>query len=259
MYQVKNQSKYAQIEDESKSGQMFNEINKLYNTENFNLYTLEEVIYRCVNNGADVNYISKKSKFTILMYFLHFSYNLQDLSMIKFLIEKGADLNITAGKKSLFNLSLSHDVSILKYFVGNGLSNIDYTKYLIFEDIRVMYNLNMIKFFVHLKVDLNVIDEKGNTLFFYTDDIEVMTFLSEYGIDINHVNFKGESCIFSDCFDMTRIQNLLYLGANPNIRKFTGHSFFDIIHEIHRNTPFLKNIKKYISELNQLNIKPVKK
>lgn len=79
---------------------------------------------------------------------------------------------------------------------------------------KMNYNFKDILLLINKKIDLSITDDDGKNLFFYINDIKSVVLLIKNNVDINKVDFYGNSALFSCTYPSVMKELLKYL--NPN-------------------------------------------
>ncbi|WP_410542503.1 ankyrin repeat domain-containing protein [Wolbachia endosymbiont of Tetranychus urticae] len=91
-------------------------------------------------------------------------------------------------------------------------------------------NIEMVKHLVDNKVNLNAIDDHGNTLLHSAaqkNDVEILKVLIKGGADVNIRNIAGDTPLFETCSrhgDITVAKYLINVGADLNLQNTHGHT-----------------------------------
>lgn len=157
-----------------------------------------------VEKGADVNAKSSKHGETALMM-------APSLEIVKYLISKGADINATDkyGKNALMRHlgGYPEDLEIVKALVGGKGG---------FLSLFKKSN----------GVDVNAKDNKGKTALMYAESLEVIKYLLSKGADINAKDNEGKTALMG-ARSLDAIKYLLSKGADINAKDNEGKSVFD--------------------------------
>ena len=168
---------------------------------------------------------------------------INDYDMVKFLVEKGADVNAkthfeysSVETPLLLSLDYEHiesrydeNSSVAEYLINNG-ANINVTN----EDgeTPLMYaskvhNIKVIELLIQKGADINVFDNYGNTALIYgVNNLETVKLLVENGADVNF--YKGGStalisaCEYSHERNIDVIKYLVSKNANINAQDNKG-------------------------------------
>jgi len=135
---------------------------------------------------------------------LHYASMFGNLEIVKYLLEKGADihLNSEAGIDALHHASKFGNLEIVKYLISKGA---EINK----ADNTGNYPIHAVSFFNHLNI---------------------MKYLCEKGAEIDCVNKKGETPLCFTCHDqrLNLTQFLIKKGADPNIKINLGYDVFSL-------------------------------
>ena len=170
-----------------------------------------EYVISLVEAGADINNSNNSLKMSPLIITLANSSNENRFKIAKYLIEKGADLNIeTYGDTALNyvfrNNSLAYDeiqekeeYYFAKYLIEKG-AKFDKGRlgHLIFDSAK-MNNKMMVEYLINTGVNINMVDSfYGNSILMWAvmnDSYNVAKFLLENDIDTTIVNDDGKTAI----------------------------------------------------------------
>ena len=153
----------------------------------------------------------------------------ESLSVVEYILEKGADVNVkdSHGRTALRCNSI---VEIAKLLVKHGadleaFDNKGYTP-LMYHSIKG--NVDMVKYL--LSAGANNRDNEGRTALHIASTVDVAKFLVENGADIEAVNNNGETPLIyqSFCGNDEVVNYLLSVGANKNAKNNQGKTARDL-------------------------------
>lgn len=151
-----------------------------------------EMVAKLLESGADINYAVEGKTPPII-----YAFNLPDLRILRYLIDKGADpCTENPGKPVLM-------YAVEKFSV---------------DEIR--------EYFSGKDIDFNIKDTQGANALFYAKDCEKIEFLIENNADINCSNNNGETPLLKHCRNcaVDAVKLLLERGADANRRSNNGKS-----------------------------------
>ena len=160
---------------------------------------------------------------------------INDYDIVKFLVEKGADVNAKthfeySSVETPLLLSLyNENSSIAEYLINNGadinVTNEDGETPLMYAS--KVHNIKVIELLIQKGADINVFDNYGNTALIYgVNNLETVKLLVENGADVNF--YKGGStalisaCEYSHERNIDVIKYLVSKNANINAQDNKG-------------------------------------
>ncbi|MFN8578409.1 MAG: ankyrin repeat domain-containing protein [Candidatus Sericytochromatia bacterium] len=209
-----------------------------------------EVLDLLLSLGDDINiktkyiYSSDYSELTSL----ELSCKENNFEMVKYLIEKGANLHISKYGTLLY--SSINNIEISKYLIERGV-NIE-TQY----NSAVFYAIyekafDFIKLIFELKVPFKAYNNNNNSLLMEScrnGNYEIVKFLIEKGFDVNKENYYSESPIINACYsgNLDIIILLIENGANyilkRSIYNYCKHSLSITKFFLEKGVPLTRDI-----------------
>ena len=143
-------------------------------------YSRRKAIKILLDNGADINATNQKGETALHRALIFFS----KLEIVKILVERGANINVTdnSGKTPFENILQdkvmrprarkydNESMKIIEYLVGNGAdinkksSSKEYYKgYTALHFATREFDINLLKFLIRKGIDVNALNEDGNT------------------------------------------------------------------------------------------------
>ena len=200
-----------------------------------------------INNGADINVTNEDGE-TPLMY----ASKLHNIKVIELLIQKGADINAFNNYGNTALIYGVNNLETVKLLVENGADVNFYkggsTALISACEYSHERNIDVIKYLVSKKANINAQDNKGDTALNKTLDtsdegsidildFEIVHFLIEQGADVNIKNKReytpliylgmGEGNFNNKSFQEYRIklaEVLLEKGADINAKDYNGYT-----------------------------------
>ncbi|MCK5563622.1 MAG: ankyrin repeat domain-containing protein [Planctomycetes bacterium] len=206
-----------------------------------------------IENGADINKINqdkgrfdsgivtdqghepgKKAGFGVL----HYAACLENenIEITKYLISKGADLNvknIELGLPPIVIALYNSNHETAKVLVEAGAELNYKPMYSDSKENIIHYaarrgRVDQIKMLLELGIDIETKDEEGNTPLLSTGKPDMLVFLIEQGADINAVNNDGNNALYKASIEITRILTEYGLEGNQGEQDITAYFDNDI-------------------------------
>lgn len=181
-------------------------------------------VERAITPTTDLNERVTTEKLTLLMFATQ---AIQDVNIMKLLIEKGADVKLVNkyGRTALHYAAAEsfNGMGKMKLLIEKGADVNAKDKY----DSTPLHTLvirtkdvDAVKFLVENGADVNAVDNFGNTVLNYAKTVEIAKFLvEEKGLDVNKPNKTGETPLMSAASMgiIEVVQYLIQKGANVKI------------------------------------------
>jgi ankyrin repeat protein len=203
-------------------------------------YILIEIMKSFIENGLDINICATNTRnpFHNNVSLLHYAAcTLVDISIIKFLINNGANVNSidSSGQNALFAALTNNNSKLVIYLIENGINvNLvdNYSMTALHHAVnRSFPNIEIIKNLIENGVNINQPDKGGRTALYLAIqwDIQynVLEFLINNGANINQCDNEGKNPVLK-CFYNGEKKNIqILLAAGFNYTNYTG--YIDII------------------------------
>jgi hypothetical protein len=132
---------------------------------------------------------------------------------------------------------------IVEFFLKKGIPDLNFNDHNISEDETLFHyavrglNLDIITLFYDYGADIHAMNITNSTALFMTEEIPILKFLIEVGLDINHQNAIERNPIVFWCSELKekkdKLSEILALfvqhGADPTIKDYQGHDAFHYI------------------------------
>lgn len=146
-----------------------------------------EIVKYLVEKGANIN-----AKGIYGQTALHLAVSSGEIEKVKYLIEKGANINAKDkyGQNVLHSTSTHSEVNIIKYLLAKGMDvdAKDSSGQTTLHKAALHGNINVIQFFIDNGADINTRSQSGDTILFnpvIIGNLEVVKYLVDKGVDIN--------------------------------------------------------------------------
>lgn len=157
------------------------------------------------------------------------------IGLVRYLISKGANINVIASTTALIQAINFGHKEIAKMLILKGAdvnaypSNFHFAGNAIFFAVKKK-NLEIVKLLLKYAANVNVVNCNSTTPLFYADDIAIFKTLISAGANVNHENVNGYTPIMAEIMagNLIKIKILLKAGAKLNHRNRYGETAYKI-------------------------------
>lgn len=158
------------------------------NNEGYNLLFVGGYQYAkyFIDKDIDINQIDNSGD-SVLMFTLRKGFYVDNLKMVKLLVENNIDINIPNDEDEIpLYYANTPEICEVLLKAGADISN----KNILFKHVA-NNNINTVKFLLNNGFDINQTDYRGNKLLFKSNDFEMSVFLIENGITYDDWDLKN--------------------------------------------------------------------
>jgi ankyrin repeat protein len=154
---------------------------------------------------------------------LKFSQN-RSVKKMKTAFRKGADINEinSLGKNALFHAVNYNSINMVKFLIERGI-NVNLKDKEGKTVLMSCYNPKILEILIDSGVSINEVDNKGRNALFYKNNPETIKHLIDNSIDVNLQDKNCETTLML-CRCEKSIKILLENGANPNLQNKDGRT-----------------------------------